>query len=338
MKRYISLPTKELVSDVPVDPVHTKELADSIKTKGQLAPVIIREETREIIDGFHRVAALEELGFDHVECVLTPCDDEGFWDFRIIQASLHKNVSFARAIDWIERVFELSPFASHYKSAYTLFSSVLEGKASKDAEIWAQDKGRLWGLSLSTIEQWLYTQQSLAKDLLAKAKEKVDKQPPTVTHYINIATELPGKFDLQRKLAEKAEKEDLTTSQVRMVARAIKGAADEEEAQGILRQPVTRTEEQIIRDARLVRLLGREREITPLEKYQEAKEKDVLYKLDLLGIINSSKAMTQEKIDVLTPAQKADLYNTCEEAVAEIKRVMEMIKPSVEVKYQLKEG
>ena len=76
MKQYISLPIKELVSDVPVDPMHTRELADSIMTKGQLAPIIIREETKEVIDGFHRIAAMKELGFNQVECVLTPCDDK----------------------------------------------------------------------------------------------------------------------------------------------------------------------------------------------------------------------------------------------------------------------
>lgn len=32
MKQYINLSIEELVSDVPVDPVHTKELADSIMT------------------------------------------------------------------------------------------------------------------------------------------------------------------------------------------------------------------------------------------------------------------------------------------------------------------
>lgn len=68
VKRYTSSRIKELVSDVPVDPVHTRELADSIMSKGQLAPVIIREETREVIDGFHRIAAMKELVFNEVEC------------------------------------------------------------------------------------------------------------------------------------------------------------------------------------------------------------------------------------------------------------------------------
>ncbi len=78
------------------------------------------------------------------------------------------------------------------------------------------------------------------------------------------------------------------------------------------------------------------REITPVEKWQEAKHEDVLYKLDLLGIINSTRAMTPEKISVLTPAQKADVYHTCEEAITEIRRVMDMIRPTIRAEYQLK--
>jgi len=48
--------------------------------------------------------------------------------------------------------------------------------------------------------------------------------------------------------------------------------------------------------------------------------------------------MTDEKISALTPEQKADLYQTCEQAIAEIRRVMDMVRPSIEAKYQLREG
>jgi len=159
MRKYEMLPIDKLVSDVAVDPVHARELADSIMGKGQLAPVIIREETKEVIDGFHRIAAMKELGFNQVEGVLTPCDDEGFWDFRIIQASLHKNVTFARAIDWIDKVFQLSPWTGRYKSAHTLFEAATlkrpESTAPKEVIEWAEQKAKIWGLSPSTIAQWL---------------------------------------------------------------------------------------------------------------------------------------------------------------------------------------
>ncbi len=94
----------------------------------------------------------------------------------------------------------------------------------------------------------------------------------------------------------------------------------------------------LIEEKRLEKLLFQSREVTPLEKWQKAKHEDVLYKLDLLGIINSSKGMTSEKISALTSEQKADVYRTCEEAITEIRRVMDIVKLIIEPEYLLKGG
>ena len=337
MRKYEVLPIDRLVSDVAVDPVHVRELADSIMSKGQLAPVIIREETKEVIDGFHRIAAMKELGFDRVEGVLTPCDDEGFWDFRIIQASLHKNVTFARAIDWIDRVFQLSPWTERYKSAYTLFNSIRQGDAPKDVVDWGGTKAKVWGLAPATIENWMRTKATLEPSLLEEVKKGGDTLAPTDT-YVELAKTLPKRPELHKSVIEKAVREDLSSKEVREISRALRQAEDEGEVRSILRQPVSRTEEQMVREARVEKILSEPREVTPLEKWQEAKHEEVLYKLDLLGIINSSKAQTPEKISALTPEQKADVYHTCEEAIAEITRVMNMLRPSIEAEFQLKEG
>lgn len=338
MKQYINLLIEELVSDVAVDQVHARELADSIMSKGQLAPVIIREETKEVIDGFHRIAAMKELGFNQIECVLTPCDDEGFWDFRIIQASLHKNVTFARAIDWIDNIFQLSPWKERYKNAHTLFEAVTlkrpESTAPKEVIEWADLKAKMWGLSPSTIAQWLETKEKLAPGLLNEAK----KGQRPFSHYREVAHSLPTKQELHKPLIEKAEMEELSQPEIRTVAQALRRAEDETEVQSILRQPVSRTEDQLVREAKVEKILSHPREITPLEKYQEAKHEDVLFKLDLLGILNSSRAMTPEKISALTPDQKEDVYRTCEEVIAEMQRIMGMTKSSIRADYQLKGG
>jgi len=339
VRKYVTLPIEQLVSDVAVDPVHVRELADSIMTKGQLAPVIVREETKEVIDGFHRIAAMKELGFDQVECVLTPCDDEGFWDFRIIQASLHKNITFARAVDWIDKIFQLSQWTERYKNAYSLFAAIRQGYAPKEVVDWAGTKAKVWGLAPRTIENWLYTKESLAKDILDEAKSSpLEGEEIRLPHYIATAESLSGKPEFQRQVLEKAKREQLSPSEIRTVGQAIRQATDAEEVQSILKQPVSRTEEQMVREAKVEKLLSHPREITPLEKYQEAKAEDVLYKLDLLAIINSSKGMTKEKIEALTAQQKVDVYNTCEQAIAEIQRVMDMVKPAIEAEYLLKGG
>ncbi len=259
MNKYAMLPIEELSSDVPVDPVHTMELADSIMSRGQLAPVIIREETKEVIDGFHRIAAMKELGFDRVECVLTPCDDEGFWDFRIIQASLHKNVTFARAVDWVGKIFELSPWTSRYKNAHTLFEAVTlkrpESTAPKEVIEWAESKAKVWGLSPSTIAQWLETKEKLAPELLDEAMK--GRRP--FTHYREIAQTLPTRPELHKPLIEKAEREELSSREVKEVGQALRRAEDEEEVKSILRQPVSRTEDQMVREAKVEKLLSQPR-------------------------------------------------------------------------------
>lgn len=258
MKQYINLPIEELVSDIPVDPVHARELADSIMSKGQLAPVIIREETKEVIDGFHRIAAMAELGFKKVDCVTTSSSDEEFWDFRIMSASLHRNVTFARVVDWIEKVFELSPWTNRYKSTYGLFDSAHKENAPEDAKVWAEQKAKMWGLATGTIRQWLYAKQSMAPDLLKEAMTLGDRVISTPT-YIEVAMDLPSRPELQRQLIEKAKAEGLAPRDVRTLAGALRHAKDKEEVQSILRQPVSRTEAQILRDVRIEKLLSQPR-------------------------------------------------------------------------------
>ena len=148
MKKYASLPIGQLVSDVAVDPVHVRELADSIKVSGPISPVLVREETSELIDGFHRVAAMKELGFDSVESIVTGCDDETFWDLRIMSATLHKAVTFARAVDWIEEAFSMSPWKDRYASAHSLFTQAERREAPKEARDWVQSKVQKWGLAV----------------------------------------------------------------------------------------------------------------------------------------------------------------------------------------------
>lgn len=339
MRRYDSIPIGDLVSDVPVDPVHSRELADSIMTRGQLAPVIIREETRELIDGFHRVAAMKELGFNHVECVVTPCDDEGFWDFRIIQASLHKNVTFARAIDWIEKVFQLSMWTDRYKNPASLFASVRKGDAPQEVVEWAQAKGKIWGLAPATIENWMYTKESLEPSLLEEVKKGTGTDASTAT-YIEVAHNLPGRPELQRPVIEKAIREDLSSKQVREVTQAVRRAEDKEEIQSILKQPVSRTGEEMVREAKVDKILTRPVMERPERVERELKGAALLYLLDLEKMTASAKDLTKEQMDILPPNHKETLYQAGEECIQKIASVNDYLTPQKKlgVPYKLKEG
>lgn len=342
MKQYISLPIEKLVSDVAVDEAHIRELEDSIMAAGQLSPVLVREDSLEIIDGFHRVAAMKGLGFSHMECVLVSCDDEFFWDSRIMSAVLHKNVTFARSVEWIEQAFNTSQIASKHSNVSAAVQATYKGTADASVSEWVESKSKKWGLKPVTMKDLLYTKQVLSPKLYAQAKRGGDVV--TSSHYKEIAKALPDQPEVQEAVADKVTAEELSVRQTTSVLKALRSAADKEEGESILRQPVSRTEEQMVREAKVEKLLSQPREVTPLEKWQQAKHEDVLYKLDLLGIINSSKAMTPEKISALTREQKADVYHTCEEVISEMRRIMDMIKSTVEPEYliepeyQLKEG
>lgn len=331
MRKYVGLPIAELVSDVPVDPVHTRELADSIMSKGQLAPVIIREESREVIDGFHRIAAMKELGFNEVECVLTPCDDEGFWDFRIIQASLHKNITFARAIDWMDKVFGLSSWTNRYKNAHILFEKVRDKSAPQEVQEWAEKKAKTWGLSVTVISEWLETKEKLQPEALDEAK-RGGRAP--LTHYREVAHTLPTMPELHKPLIEKAIKEELTQPQIKTVAQALKRAEDEEEKQSILRQPVSRTEEQMVREAKVEKLL-KEPTVTPTptEKRRELAGRLLEMYMDLqqqVHVIRQLRERERTQLDVLKPSQREELLQVVRDLKAELQWLEDSLAGTVE--------
>ena len=111
---------------------------------------------------------------------------------------------------------------------------------------WAEGKAKVWGLAVPTITQWLETKEKLVPDLLEEAKKRGEA---SLTHYREIAHSLPSRPELQKPLAEKIAREDLTTAQIRTVAQALKRAEDNDEVRSILRQPVSRTEDQMVREA-----------------------------------------------------------------------------------------
>ena len=269
MKQFETLPINRLVNDVAVDPVHVRELADSIKVSGPISPVMVREGSHELIDGFHRVAAMQELGFTHVECILTPCDEETFWDLRIMSASLHKSVAFARAADWVEECFRVSPWASKYKSAYVLFVSGRQNNVAPEAQSWMLQKSQAWGLSPRTIEEWLYTKQSLAPEVLNEASSSREQtNDVSFTQLRDIARSLPNRQELQKRVLEKAQTEGLNSNQTREVAQAVAKARDPGLVEGILLQPVSRSADELTRSAVVERIKDAPKHTAPPQAKQ----------------------------------------------------------------------
>lgn len=322
MRKYDNLPISKLVSDVAVDPVHVRELADSIKVSGPISPVLVREESMELIDGFHRVAAMKELGFDSVECIVTPCDQETFWDLRIMSATLHKAVTFARAVDWIEESFQASPWKNQYKSAYSLFAGDRQGHVTGEAKNWVKEKANKWGLQSNTIESWLEAKQAMAPELRDELKTSVAPPTPSDT-FIEIARALPTKPELQKRVLEKAKEESLSSRSVREVAKAVRQASDEDEVETILREPVSRTAEDLGRAAKVEKIL-KEPTVEPTRRESERMFAGLLLEvyLDVQQMTHSVRRVKPEILQPLTPAQKSALLETTEELIAELQQIV----------------
>ena len=320
MRKFETLPIARLVNDVAVDPVHVRELADSIKVSGPIAPVMVRQDTYALIDGFHRVAAMQELGFTNVECILTDCDDETFWDLRIMSASLHKSVAFARAADWVEECFETSPWASRYKSAYSFFRASRKNTLEAEAHAWATEKAQKWGLAPATIENWLYTKQSLAADVIEEAGGATHESPALTDRHLHfVAKALPNRPDLQRQVVAKAKAEGLSSTETRQVAKAVKQAPNLELVSGILQQPVSRTAEDLTRGAIVERLPDiPRREPSPREQELRflGRLRDVYYGLGQQ--VYNIDALGDADIDGMTQRDRKDMLDKVQALIAKL--------------------
>lgn len=331
MPKYSTVPLSQLKSDVAVDEVHVRELEDSIKAMGQVQPLLIRENDLSIMDGFHRAKAMEGLGFEKAEAILWDCRPEEFWDLRIMSAVLHKNVTFARAVDWIEVSFATSPIASKHKSAYLAFHAVRAGFAKPDVREWVYEKARKWGLAVSTIEGWLQTKGVLAPELYSEAKGITSEEGLSLKHYQQIARSLPTNVELQRVVLDKVKREGLTSDQTRDLAKAIRHADDERERQTILREPMSRTAEDLTRAAKVEKILAEPvRQPTPREQQYELTGLALEVYLGLQQQVYNVRRLTPQALEALMPRQRHELLQVVEQLTDELQRLSDSLRGIVE--------
>lgn len=172
--QYMKVNSNELVIDLPVDEAKVTELMESIKAYGLLqSPNIWLKEMR-IIDGFHRVVACQRLGLPEIDCIVTECDEEAFWDARIIAAKPHSGISEQRLAKWIIDCWKSSewfvPFdeqrsrdefgrfsASGHAGGWSDMDKIAVAQAlwtmheNKSIRLWFHDKAKKWGVEPQRI-------------------------------------------------------------------------------------------------------------------------------------------------------------------------------------------
>ncbi len=241
--------------DVPVDLAHVRELAKSIQEEsekdasiGQLSPVLLGEISGfgqfVIIDGFHRVAALELLGKPEVFATIRP---DSAWerviDLRILSATTHKAIRFSRLVEWVEESWRYSPWPDKVKAsqAFQLTSTpAMTGKLIglipqevEEIKNWVEKKCEQWHISPTYVYQHLLVAQIADPELIKEARERRSGrklEAVTPAHVTAIAKILPHKYDFQRLVAKVAKDQVLTVLQTRALVIAVAKAENIEQA------------------------------------------------------------------------------------------------------------
>lgn len=157
----MKVPAVSLLVNVAVDVDHVTTLSQNIQENGQLSPVVVRKLTHDIVDGFHRVSAMQLLGMDVEIVERTFKTDEDFLAARIVSATQHEGVKVERAVKWIDQEWSQLPIAKLHKSAKAAFSAWQNEKASDEAVEWVEKAAKRWGVSPHTIlHHWMKPEKS----------------------------------------------------------------------------------------------------------------------------------------------------------------------------------
>jgi ParB family chromosome partitioning protein len=192
------------------DPKYVAKLAEDIEAEGQLKPIMVRPhptepEKYQVIDGEHRVRALQKLGKTLVRAEVHALSDE-----EAYYRAMRINQLHGKALEELEE-------ACHINKMMALFGLTQE-------QI---------GKQFVRSRQWVSQRLDLALRIAPKVEEYVGTRVASTRHAVEIA-QLP-KED-QERVVEKVAETKLSTRATRAVVQAIKKAP--ERRQEILEHPL----------------------------------------------------------------------------------------------------
>ncbi len=235
-----------LSEDVATDTTHVDELATSIRAEaeshggtGQLSPILLGEVPGHdqffIIDGFHRFAALAANGEETAYATIRPnCTLDDIYDLRILTATMHKSVQFARIVEWVNELWDRTEWAGQLDvaQAFGLINRVGSGKhfgvdptQLGNIAAWIDDKCTKWHISSTTIYNHLSIAKIADPELVQRARtNKSGREMLTITpqHLGVIAKESPGQFDVQRHIANLIVEHRLTVPRTRSLMSGVR--------------------------------------------------------------------------------------------------------------------
>jgi len=197
------------------DPTYIAKLAEDIEAEGQLKPIMVRPhpkqpEKYQVVDGEHRVRALQKLGKTLARAeVHALSDDEAYY------RAMRINQLHGKALEQLEE-------AVHINKMIGIFGYTEEQIAKR----------------FNRAQSWVSQRRALAVSLASKVEENVIRRLISSSHAVEIA-ELP-KEDQELVVEKVAEpkKKPLPVRATRALVHAIKEAKTPEEKRLILSKPI----------------------------------------------------------------------------------------------------
>jgi RNA polymerase sigma factor (sigma-70 family) len=261
---------------LPVDELYARKLAASIAAEskthpdirnGQLPPVLLVRipdcPQLIMIDGASRLAALGVLGRQEVIATVKSVKTwDEVTDLRIINATTHPSVRFARLTQLIEQAWKNSPWGGAIEASQA-FSLSLPSLAQSEAlgfdpdEIkairkWTATKTIKWHIPGKEICDLTKTAEAIDPELLAQVREYGGHkrhliEEITPSHIQVMMDALPGKYELQTLLISVAKEYALFPSTVGEFAILISNASSVEEARTLIQESVNQSFDQEVR-------------------------------------------------------------------------------------------
>jgi uncharacterized ParB-like nuclease family protein len=243
--------------DVAVNEAHVKELEDSIvleskdESTGQLSPILLAQvpgsDKFYIVDGFHRDAALHNLGRQEVFATIRPNTTvEELLDLRILTANMHSAVSFARTIEWINDAWSRTPWSSQITPTQA-FNLVLNNSSGRNLGLtfdqgdgikdWVRDKSKKWNMSAAGIRANLVTAENADPELVQEARGRSggrELKAITPAQLKIISEAFPGDYAKQQVVATVSKLHNYTVNHTRAAVELIARAETAEEANDIV--------------------------------------------------------------------------------------------------------
>jgi len=194
------------------DPKYINTLAEDMKAWGQHKPILVRPHPTDpnkyqVVDGEHRVRALQRIGQALVRAEVHPLNDEEAF-FRAMRI----NQLHGKPLEELEE-------ACHINKMIAIFGYTEEQIAKR----------------FKKSQQWVSQRRSLAVSLASKVEDYVTRRLVTSSHAVELA-ELP-KED-QTQIVEKIVEKKLPVRTTRVLVHAYKKAQTPKEKQMILSKPV----------------------------------------------------------------------------------------------------